>query len=459
MTFATCVHETPIGATGLVRESGVISGWTGMSVGERIDKLAELDKLARLEAESHRTYSVIAEAATGPLVAPLGGLPVAVKENIDVVGLPVLIETAFDRQSPAEIDAAIIATLRGAGATFVGKTTSFEVAFAPAGGGNLGPALNPMDPSRIAGGSSGASAATVARGTVRVSIATDTSGSTLVPASFCGVVGYRATVGRYPTDGVRRHSWTRDAIGIHAHSALDIGMIDELLSLERDEPGTGAAGLVLGVVRARFQDLDGEVERVMDDTVDRLVRAGVRLVDVDIPPDSELSGVPGIEIVLWEAQRLITARAATAEEGRTPTLSQLIDASIGDDLKELLSIIRQRPVDSRTYAAAHHSRARLRRTYSQLFDEMGVDALLYPTCPIVAPKLGAEVVTLGHEDVPLRAVLVRNTAPGSVAGLPMMSVPAGRSSEGLPVGVCLEALPWSDRALLRLGQCLQEVLT
>ena len=444
--------------TSAVDDTGAIGEWIGMSVAERVQTLRELHKRARLEAESHRTYSVIAEPTAEPLVAPLGGLPVAVKENIDVVGLPVLVETAFDRESPAEMDAAIVAALRDAGAAFVGKTTSFEVAFAPTGNGDSGPALNPLDSSRIAGGSSGASAATVARDTVRVSIATDTSGSTLVPASFCGVVGYRATVGRYPTDGVRRHSWTRDAIGIHARTAREIGVIDELLSLEHYQTGSRGSDTVLGVVRARFQDLDREVERVMDETVDALARAGVRLVDVDVLDDSELAGGPGIAIVLWEAERLITARTATTGEDRSATLGDLIIAATSDDLRGLLSVIRERPIDPKMYAAAHQSRARLRRNYSRLFADTGVRALLYPTCPVVAPEIGAEVVSIGQEKVPLRAVLVRNTTSGSVAGLPMVSVPAGKSSDGLPVGVCMEALPWSDRSLLQLGQQLQEVL-
>jgi Asp-tRNA(Asn)/Glu-tRNA(Gln) amidotransferase A subunit family amidase len=451
------VHENKMGGDWLGRDSGAIDGWLAMPAAERLRTISGHIERARSEADSHRTYSAIVDQASELPNGSLGGLPIAVKENIDVLGLPPITETAFDRDKVVEIDAAIIAALRFAGVTVIGKTRSFEVAFAPTTLGRAGPALNPMDPARIAGGSSGASAATVARGTVPLSLATDTSGSTLVPASFCGVVGYRATVGRYPIEGVRRHSWTRDAIGIHARTALDIGVIDQILSLEGSHAESVDGDIVLGVVRSRFRNLDGEVERVIDLALDKVIESGVRLVDVEIRNETELSSGPGMAIVLWEAKRLVSARASTDRRGGPLTLTELIESAVGDDLNGLLGAIEKYRIDSRTYSQAQGAQADLRRVCSKVFDDTRVDALLYPTCPVVAPELGAEVVRLGQEDVPLRAVLVRNTTPGTVAGLPMMSVPVGKSSDGLPVGVCLEAPPWSDRTLLQLGQYLQEV--
>jgi Asp-tRNA(Asn)/Glu-tRNA(Gln) amidotransferase A subunit family amidase len=428
-----------------------------MPAAERLRTISGHIERARLEADSHHTYSAIADQAPELPIGSLGGLPVAVKENIDVLGLPPMTETSFDRDKVVEIDAAIIAALRSAGATVIGKTRSFEVAFAPTTRGRAGPALNPTNPRRIAGGSSGASAATVARGTIPLSLATDTSGSTLVPASFCGVVGYRATVGRYPIEGVRCHSWTRDAIGIHARAALDIRAIDQILALEGSYAESVDEDIVLGVVRPRFQNLDAEVERVMNLALDRVIESGVRLVDVEIRNETELSSGPGIAIVLWEAERLVSARASTDSRSGPLTWTEFGQSAVGDDLKGLLGAIEKNRIDSRTYSRAQGARADLRRAYSKVFQDTGVDALLYPTCPVVAPELGAEVVRLGREDVPLRVVLVRHTTPGTVAGLPMMSVPVGKSSDGLSVGVCMEATPWSDRTLLQLGQYLQEV--
>ncbi len=435
-----------------------VDAWLRMSASDRLQALAVVQQGARLEADSHHTYSATAKPKTELPEGSLGGFPMAIKESIDAVGLPTHTETSIDRGTVAEIDAAIVATLRLAGATFVGKTSSFEVAFAPATTGAGGPALNPIDPTRIAGGSSGASAATVAMGTVPLSLATDTSGSMLVSASLCGVVGYRATVGRYPTDGVRRHSWTRDAIGFHARTTRDIESIDQLVSLESSAFQADAPDVVLGVVRSRFKDVDRDVKRVMDGTLGSLVEAGVRLVDVDVPREAELSSAPGISLVLWEAERLITARA-TARFGRTPRLDELMDAATSPDVKGLLTAIQERSIDSRTYAAAQRSRAALRRIYHRLFEELGLQALVYPTCPIVAPAVGAEVVNMGEESLLLRMVLVRNTTAGSVSGLPMISLPAGTTFGMLPVGVCLEARPWADRSLLRVARYVEEVLS
>ncbi len=274
--------------------------------------LDECLDLAR--SSTHGDWISVAPAATTSSPdGPLAGVPFSVKDNIDVAGFPT---TAGSRLLPdvaVAVDASVVDVLRNAGAVVVGKTNMHELALGITGNNSaFGPVRNPADASRSAGGSGGGSAVGVALGVVPFALGTDTGGSTTIPASFRGVVGFRPTTDRYAGDGVVTLSSTRDTIGVHARTVEEVRTVDEVITGERrraDLP-PGVEGLRVGVVRCRFEDVDTEVGTVARAALSALADAGARMVDVDVRDDFALSAGPGIDLVLFEAVRLIRPRLA-----------------------------------------------------------------------------------------------------------------------------------------------------
>ncbi len=417
---------------------------------------------AATTSATHGTYIALAPRPVEHVAGELAGLPFAVKDNIDVAGMATTAGSPLLRDDVAAVDATVVSVLRDAGAVLVGKTNMHELAFGiTSDNTTFGPVRNPFDPDRVAGGSSGGSAATVALGTVAFSLGTDTGGSVTIPASFCAVVGFRPTTGRYPGDGLVNLSWTRDTVGMHAGTVDDVRRIDTVITRaagrgggrDRDAP-------VVGVPRSRYADVDPEVGAVAAAALDRLARAGVRLVDVAVEDDDAIAGGPGLELVLFEARRLLLARAAGAPGlPAVPEFGDLASRIASPDVRGLAEAIAAAPLDPATYERARRACWRLRRSYAAMYERTGVDAVIAPTCPVLPPHVGQrDTLELNGRDVPLFPTVIRNTAPGTVAGAPMLALPAGRSTTGLPVGMCLEAPPGEDEALLRLAARLEPVL-
>jgi mandelamide amidase len=402
---------------------------------------------ARASIASHGAYlSVVDEAGES------AGIPFAVKDNIDVAGLPTAAGSPLLAGAVAEADASVVSALRAAGAVVVGRTNMHELAFGVSGNNAAhGPVRNPADPARTAGGSSGGSALAVALGTVPFSLGTDTGGSVTIPASFCGVVGFRPTTGRYPGDGVVNLSSTRDTIGVHAARVADVRVVDRVITGEADAPAP--AGLTIGVPRSRYEGVAREIEPVVQAALDRLAAAGVTLVDLDIPDDLEIGGGAGLNLVFYEAERLISARVA-ALRGPGFGFAEMAGLIVSPDVRGIAEIIAATPLPPDAYEQARRARWALRRAYVEAFT--GVDAIIGPSCPVLPPMLGNDdTAELNGVEVPLFATVTRNAAPGTTAGVPMLSVPAGRTAAGLPVGLSLEGRFFDDVRLLAIGEVLE----
>ncbi|HKT06188.1 MAG TPA: amidase, partial [Rugosimonospora sp.] len=322
-----------------------------------------------------------AELARGVDRGPLHGVPVAVKDIVDTAGLRTTMGSRhFAGHVPAG-DAEVVAALRQHGAVVVGKTTTHEFAYGPTGDvAANGPCANPRDPARMSGGSSAGSAAAVAAGLVPLAVGTDTGGSVRIPAALCGVVGARPSTGGVPAAGVFPLSWSLDTVGPLANSVEDAALGWAVLSratyfLTPPPPQTLHIGLPTG---DGFDRVDPTVASTVDAVVSALARAGADVRPVPVPDAAELREVYHA-VQSAEAYAIHRERLATAPELFQP------------EVRDRLLVAGEVP--AWRYALALHRLAELRAGAAGRL--AGLDALLLPAVPVLAPPLGARDTGIG----------------------------------------------------------------
>jgi aspartyl-tRNA(Asn)/glutamyl-tRNA(Gln) amidotransferase subunit A len=373
-----------------------------------------------------------AELAAGTAVGPLHGIPITVKDIIHVAGLPTAAGSSIYLEHPAH-DAAAVAMLREAGAVIVGKAATHEFAL----GVTTPQCTNPFDPSRISGGSSGGSAIGVATGIGLASLGTDTRASLRVPASFCGVVGFKPTYGCVPTAGIVPLSWTLDHIGPIAATVDDAAIVLDVLM-----PGASIAqadaspsGLVVGIAADALREADAEVAEVVESALVALERIGCKVVVVDVPQPDDLS--------LANAVGLLISRSEAAAFHRA--VGHDIEGCIPEVRDQLLAGLCITAVD---YLDAQRAREGLAARALAVFGSC--DVVVTPTTPVVAPPRAE------YERFLMR--LSRNTLVWGLAGSPALSMPCGLTAEGLPVGLQLAGRPYEEHVLASIGRHLEREL-
>lgn len=371
----------------------------------------------------------------------LAGLRFAVKDNIDAAGFPTTAGTPGLAHVPAG-DAPVVARLKAAGAHLVGKTNMHELSLGiTSNNAHTGPVRNPADPHRVAGGSSGGSAAAVAAGEVDFALGTDTGGSARIPAAFCGVYGFRPSTGRYSSGGVLGLSHSRDTPGVIARDLALIEAIDaELGGEETTEPERGWEARV-GIPTWLWRDLDPQVEGRAREWLDVLTGGNA----VEIAADDLFQQAAGVAQTLveyetlGELERYLQGSGISTED----VLAQVASA----DVKTYFDGLAKQPVTEEAYARAKEQQGHLRDEYEQMFASAGVDLIAFPTTAMCAPPIADEFITRHNDrDVAIFPLGIRNMEIASVVGSPSLSVPV--PGEGLPVGLCFEALPGRDRWLL-----------
>lgn len=430
----------------------------------RMEAHAGLNALIHGDGEGLRAAARRLDEARrgGAEPGPLFGLPLVVKDNIDTVDMPTSGGTAALRGRFPKNNAGVVSALLGAGAILAGKAGLHELACGTTSDNAVfGPIRNPYDLEMIPGGSSGGTAVAIAARMAPLGLGSDTGGSARIPAALCGVAGMRPSSGRYDGRGVINLSPSRDTIGPMGRGVADLAVLDAAITGETDLPDPPEIrGLRLGVPRARFwDDLDGELEAVMDAALTRLSREGAHLVEAEIPDIDALTDAVSFAIVMYEMPRALTAYLEA--NGYGLTLDDLVAAVASPDVREMMAhFFDEAPVTAEAYAEARRlGLPRLRRAFESYFADHRLDAIVIPATQAPARPLPvADTITINGKEFPTFLSYIRNTDPSSAAGLPCLSIPAGLTASGLPVGLELQGTWNSDRRLLAIAAAVEEVL-
>ncbi|HEY4911823.1 MAG TPA: amidase family protein, partial [Methylomirabilota bacterium] len=366
-------------------------------------------------------------------------------------------------------NAPAVQKLVDAGAVILGKTNMHELAFGISGYNEgfftaqpIG-TRNPYDRTRIAGGSSSGTGAAIGGRVAPGGLGSDTGGSVRIPAALTGAAGLRPTTGRYSQEGVTPISHTRDTVGPMAQTVADVALLDAVITGGRVPAPASLSGVKLGVYRAYFfKDLDPDTKAVTEAALESLRRAGVTIVEVDIPGLEQSNNAVSFPVALYEAYDDLKAYLAKYQTGLS--VEQVAAQIASKDVKgtyDGLVLPRKLPAPNGVVDAAPAYQAAMRegrpaliKIFADTFQKYGIDALVGPTTPAVA-------VTQGPEASSLKTFLlfIRNTDPGSNAGIPGLTIPAGLGpTTGLPVGLSLDGPSGSDEHLLAIGMAIESAL-
>jgi aspartyl-tRNA(Asn)/glutamyl-tRNA(Gln) amidotransferase subunit A len=408
----------------------------------------ELNAFAHLAPETELlelARSLDRERAEGKIRSSIHGLPVSVKDVVHVKGMPTSAGSKVMEGFMPEDDATAVRLLRDAGAIIMGKAHTHEFAL----GVTTPQSRNPWDTSRDPGGSSGGSAISVSTGMSFLSVGTDTRASIRVPASLCGTLGYKPTYGLVSTDGIVTLSWSMDHTGLMGRTSEDVAiMMNIIQGFDLKDSGTldvpnddytdylfkDVTGLRVGLAVEALEGADPETLRTFQACVDSYRALGVEIVETKLPSSDDFRLANNLGLIISRTEAAAYQRAFP-------------DAGP----KYIKQVFEQLDEASKVTAVDYITAQRFRSEFQErMFAELqGFDAFIMPTTLVPAVK--------AEDTEQYLTILSRNCIPWSMIGFPTLSVPAGLTSEGLPVGAQLVAAPFDDGIILALASALESV--
>lgn len=375
--------------------------------------------------------------------APLRGIPIAVKDIVDVAGMPTRAGSlVLARAAAAAEDSAVVAALKKAGAIIIGKTNTHEFAY----GVISDPTRNPWNLDHLPGGSSGGSAAALAAGMALGALGTDTAGSIRLPSALCGVVGLKPTHGRVEARGVIPLSTSLDHVGPMARSVEDVALLFDVLTSGSEEPSATMAALTpdgdltslrAGVVRPYFFDgLAPDVAAAFEAALAVYSDLGLTTVE---------TALPGVD------DTFAVGRAVQRPEATLYHRRYMHDGGhlYSDQVRE--SLLMGETFSAADYMRGQRVRAKLRALWIEVMDAAKLDILLTPTVPVLAPLKTPE-----NTNSVVGNTLLHNTYPFNLVGFPALSLPCGFGEGDLPVGLQIIGRPGAEATILRVGHAFEQ---
>jgi aspartyl-tRNA(Asn)/glutamyl-tRNA(Gln) amidotransferase subunit A len=434
-------------------------------------------RVAEAGPESLNAFLSLAEPGSLMIEAvgeDLSGLPVAVKDNIATLDLPTTCASRLLEGYRSPFDATVVRRLREAGGVVVGKTNMDEFGMGSSSENSaFGPTLNPLDRTRVPGGSSGGSAAAVAAGYVSMALGSDTGGSVRQPAAFCGVVGIKPTYGRVSRYGLVAYASSLDQVGTLGRTVPDAATLLQVIAGPDPRDATtqarpvpdfaeavtrGVEGMTIGVPREYLPaGLDGRVAGRVEEALDRLRAAGAEVRQVSLPHTS--FAIPAYYVLAPAEASSNLSRFDGVRYGRREgaelSLQGMYESTrtsgFGREVKRRILLgtyALSAGYHDRYYRQAQRARALITRDFERVFSD-GVDVLFTPTAPGTAFALGARV------DDPMAMYLSDIfTVTANLAGIPAMSLPIG-AVDGLPVGGQFLGPKWGEAAMLAAAGALE----
>jgi aspartyl-tRNA(Asn)/glutamyl-tRNA(Gln) amidotransferase subunit A len=416
-------------------------------------------------------------AGRGEALPPLAGVPIGVKDVISTKAVRTTAGSKILDNYVAPYDATVVQRLENAGAIILGKTNCDEFAMGSSNeNSGYHPVRNPHDKTRVPGGSSGGSAAVVAAGTAVASLGTDTGGSIRQPAALCGAVGFMPTYGRVSRYGLIAFASSLDKIGPFGKTVKDTALLLEVMAgrdtrdstsadlpvpLYRDAIGQPVRGLQIGMPAEYFgEGLDPEVRSAVEGAIQQLAQAGCEIVPISLKHTAY--AIPTYYIVATAEASSNLARFDGVRYGLrskgAKTLGEMYrrtrDEGFGPEVKRRI-MLGTYALSAGYYDAYYLKAQKVRTLITRDFDEAftKVDAIVTPTTPTPAFKLGEKV------DDPLAMYLADIfTVTASLAGIPGLSVPCGKTKEGLPIGLQVLGRHFDEATVLRVGHVVEHAL-